>query len=257
MANFTMSGVKIAVPRQPTPGGPKDPFYRQKNVELSFNDQPHLARCQLERFDLAEQVKGIRKDEDRLFRTKLGVREPPPTDTVRGCPFVCKQRQRREPQIMRAMTLTTINPDVPVENEEEAAARRQKARQANRPGFNFNFPKDPTTLPNDHEPRVEHMQRLINRQEKVVQQAKADSAQLSKAHSEGSLGGSEARAPIVFEYDRGPGAFPTETQRNYFPRSLDALYRLGGGKEPKALRPIDDFWHWREARIRQKACARF
>jgi len=225
-----------------------DPFLRNKVVEEIFKSHDHLARAQLERFDLVDALSKVRTDEHLSHKSTLRTKIPPAPNGLRGKPFGANGKPKKRP---KSAERSPKEPPPPYSEPEPPP----KAPPQRKPGFGRNFLElghDPCDLPNPHIPRSRHMGTLIKRQEGVLAVAREFLAIRNAAQLSGIP---DCLPPNEFRFDQLPAETETSQQQaSFFPRSIELVRHLGGGRDSRFLRPYDDVYRHREAWARQKAC---
>lgn len=249
--HFGEGGTSMDVPvfASPTPlrapkGGRSS--RRKRDIVEALPSQEHLARSRLERLDLWQEVRGVRGFEDERFRSSL-TRAHPPSAAMQsplGAP---------PPGLSRRPTPGALSPPrTSASRLPTAAGGAQGSEEApkKRPGIlMMEIPQDPTTFPNEHIARHAAIGNAIEAQQHRLQASRSESALLK-------LRGADADfTPPQFKWDRLPTANSlgiSEQQSQYFPRSLDRNREIGNVKDPKSLRPYDDWYLYRETLWKQK-----
>lgn len=220
-----------------------DPFERSKHVECSFSGEAHLARCTMEKYNLLEEMSRIRGQEDIKFRGTLAVKEPPSTVKLRGAPFAggTNAEKQLEQLTRKTKSATDLRRSPSTAAPSEASTKKKEGANPAFKNFMY-FDFDPTDKPNEHGPRAECIQQLIDVQERKVNESKR-----IQAHRAAEPGATEMPPPS-FAYDRAPpGEGLSEAQAHYFPRSAANVKECGGGRDQRFVRPFDDFYRFRES----------
>lgn len=199
-------------------------------------NEVHLYKCRLERMDLLEELRRARTGEEERHRFQMVTGEQPegPLRSPLGAPMPGKRRPPGGPGPSRgtAAATTALTP------EESQAARRLSR-------LGLEISQDPTKLPNEHEARCDALQQAIAEQQR----------KLAASRSEGALRAAVDFAEPPINWDRLPTANSlgaSESQLQYFARSLDKVRECGNFKDPKHCRPFDYAYVHREALCRQK-----
>merc|ERR1719512_228029 len=143
-------------------------------------------------------------------------------------------------------------PPPPQDGEDAPPAKEAQARR--RPGMPLELmiSQDPTQLFNKHHLRGEQFEALVVAQQNFLSSCRSDSALLRQSGGRGAGGGYEVPSP---KFDRLPPADSTgntESQLQFYAKSLEKGRLCGNFKDPKNGRPFDAVYLHREAMCKQK-----
>jgi len=205
----------------------------------------HLSRSHLDKFDLLGELRGIKGSEDCRHRSYLLTGDPPKFERKSFNPLGAPppgESRHQTPGGPWAQATSSARPATGVESKEEAPKRRSGPKA-------MELQSDPTELPNEYVQRYNLIEAAITAQKKHLDACRSDSALLKLQ------GPAMDWSPPSMKWDRLPtanGTGHTENQSKYFPRSLERSRECGVYKEPKACRPYDNVYRFREMMIMQK-----
>lgn len=241
-AGSDLSAVASSVPSAQPHKGHRMPQHRE--ICEPIPREAHLARSYLVRHtgDLLQELKEVKTREAARHRLQLRSAAPPLVErkSPLGAPPPSPpiRRLRRHSSASR---LEGLRPEKPGLTPPAAEAARPR-----RPGLLLmELPQDPTLLANEHADRSKAIEHAIARQEDFLAECKREAEARQRL-------GVEASAP-AFNWDHQPQVpVVSESQAQFYPRSIEKVRDCGGGKDSRFCRPYDRFYQHREAMCRQK-----
>lgn len=210
--------------------------------------ESHLATSSLNRVDVLNELQIARESEVDRHRSLLHS-APPKVPERSGGPWGAANLKASSTPSRRSKARSSTQPLASRVQAEEQHRQDTPARPR-RGRLELTITQDPCDLPNRFVARTEALSNAIEQNE----------AQLARSRSEFALrtgGMAEVRGQRCIWDHRPPDLVLSEQQAQFFPRSLETLDTMGGGKDRKLCRPFDAFYIHREAFCKQKnVCVR-
>lgn len=189
-----------------------------------------LGKPKMDRMSIPAALTGLRHE-------FYGQRRFKPHVVVAATPFIPKEQLKPIPKYYPSLSKSA--PQLPSPELPEPERRPFAFRKF------MELPDDVTKLPNERVERVADLEDIIKMNERNL----AKNRELKATKSPGNAMVEEKPT----HWDRLPrNAMLSEQMAEYFPKSQKLLSTMGGGKDPRFLRPKDHQWDYREALLKCK-----